>query len=193
MAGRTSNRPALAAAAAWAGTGICCSAGFDALLRRSIRGDSPGGHDARGAGHYRRLRLLRFAGAGQGRELSIASPWGEPSDRLRRARSAASPSSFSPATGAATGCRRRHQYRANIDSLKRAGVTDLVSLSGLRSFRQDLPPERSSSSISSSTAHFARSELLRAGLRRARVDGASGRAEARRAHRGRGGGRSIRA
>ena len=31
-------------------------------------------------------------------------------------------------------------YRANIDVLKRAGVTDLVSLSACGSFREDLPP-----------------------------------------------------
>ena len=31
-------------------------------------------------------------------------------------------------------------YRANIDALKRAGVTDLVSLSACGSFRGDLPP-----------------------------------------------------
>jgi 5'-methylthioadenosine phosphorylase len=31
-------------------------------------------------------------------------------------------------------------YRANIDALKRAGVTDLVSLSACGSFKQDLPP-----------------------------------------------------
>ena len=31
-------------------------------------------------------------------------------------------------------------YRANIDVLKRAGVTDLVSLSACGSFKEDLPP-----------------------------------------------------
>ena len=31
-------------------------------------------------------------------------------------------------------------YRANIDVLKRAGVTDLVSLSACGSFKQELPP-----------------------------------------------------
>jgi 5'-methylthioadenosine phosphorylase len=31
-------------------------------------------------------------------------------------------------------------YRANIDALKRAGVSDLVSLSACGSFREDLPP-----------------------------------------------------
>ena len=31
-------------------------------------------------------------------------------------------------------------YRANIDALKRAGVTDLVSLSACGSFKEELPP-----------------------------------------------------
>src|SRR6202012_3780507 len=31
-------------------------------------------------------------------------------------------------------------YRANIDALKRAGVTDLVSLSACGSFKEDLAP-----------------------------------------------------
>ena len=31
-------------------------------------------------------------------------------------------------------------YRANIDALKRVGVTDLVSLSAVGSLREDLPP-----------------------------------------------------
>ena len=31
-------------------------------------------------------------------------------------------------------------YRANIDVLKRAGVTDLISLSACGSFKEDLPP-----------------------------------------------------
>jgi 5'-methylthioadenosine phosphorylase len=31
-------------------------------------------------------------------------------------------------------------YRANIDMLKRAGVTDLASLSACGSFREELPP-----------------------------------------------------
>src|ERR671913_25738 len=31
-------------------------------------------------------------------------------------------------------------YRANIDALKRSGVTDLVSLSACGSFKEDLPP-----------------------------------------------------
>ncbi|MBR7517965.1 S-methyl-5'-thioadenosine phosphorylase, partial [Mycobacterium tuberculosis] len=33
-------------------------------------------------------------------------------------------------------------YRANIDALKRAGVTDLIAVSAVGSFRAELPPGR---------------------------------------------------
>jgi 5'-methylthioadenosine phosphorylase len=74
-------------------------------------------------------------------ELSIESPWGEPSDRLRRGEIGGKAAVFLARHG------RGHRvppsdinYRANIDSLKRAGVTDLVSLSACGSFRGELPP-----------------------------------------------------
>ena len=74
-------------------------------------------------------------------EERIASPWGEPSGPLRIGEIAGLPVVFLS----------RHDqghrlspsdinYRANIDVLKRAGVTDLVSLSACGSFREDLPP-----------------------------------------------------
>ena len=72
---------------------------------------------------------------------TIASPWGEPSAPLRIGEIAGLPVAFLP----------RHDkghrlspsdinYRANIDVLKRAGVTDLVSLSACGSFKEELPP-----------------------------------------------------
>ena len=75
------------------------------------------------------------------REQRIPSPWGEPSGALRIGEIAGLPVVFLS----------RHDkghrlspsdinYRANIDVLKRAGVTDLVSLSACGSFREDLPP-----------------------------------------------------
>ncbi len=75
------------------------------------------------------------------REERIASPWGEPSGPLRIGTMAGLPVVFLP----------RHDkghrlspsdinYRANIDILKRAGVTDLVSLSACGSFKEELPP-----------------------------------------------------
>jgi 5'-methylthioadenosine phosphorylase len=75
------------------------------------------------------------------REERIASPWGEPSNPLRRGEIDGLPVVFLS----------RHEpghrlspsdinYRANIDVLKRAGVTDLVSLSACGSFKEELPP-----------------------------------------------------
>src|SRR5438067_9524961 len=75
------------------------------------------------------------------REERIASPWGEPSAPLRIGDIAGLPVAFLP----------RHDkghrlspsdinYRANIDVLKRVGVTDLVSLSACGSFKEELPP-----------------------------------------------------
>src|SRR5437016_4468590 len=75
------------------------------------------------------------------RTKKIKSPWGEPSAPLRRGEIAGLPVVFLS----------RHDqghrlspsdinYRANIDALKRAGVTDLVSLSACGSFKEELPP-----------------------------------------------------
>jgi 5'-methylthioadenosine phosphorylase len=75
------------------------------------------------------------------REQRIESPWGEPSAGLRIGEIAGLPVVFLS----------RHDqghrlspsdinYRANIDVLKRAGVTDLVSLSACGSFKEELPP-----------------------------------------------------
>jgi 5'-methylthioadenosine phosphorylase len=75
------------------------------------------------------------------RQKKIKSPWGEPSAPLRVGEIAGLPVVFLS----------RHDkghrlspsdinYRANIDVLKRAGVTDLVSLSACGSFKQELPP-----------------------------------------------------
>lgn len=72
---------------------------------------------------------------------AIASPWGEPSDAVRRGEIDGLPVVFMPRHG------RGHvyspssiNYRANIDVLKRAGVTDLYSLSAVGSLHGDLPP-----------------------------------------------------
>jgi 5'-methylthioadenosine phosphorylase len=75
------------------------------------------------------------------RERRIRSPWGEPSDALRIGEIDGLTVVFLPRHG------RGHtlspsdiNYRANIDALKRAGVTDLVSLSACGSFREELAP-----------------------------------------------------
>src|SRR6202040_2395916 len=71
----------------------------------------------------------------------ISSPWGEPSGPLLTGEIDGLPivflsrhdkgHRFSPSD---------INYRANIDVLKRAGVTDLVSLSACGSFKQEPPP-----------------------------------------------------
>jgi 5'-methylthioadenosine phosphorylase len=75
------------------------------------------------------------------REEAIASPWGEASAPVRRGSIAGLPVVFLPRHD------RGHRlspsdinYRANIDVLKRAGVTDLISLSACGSFKEELPP-----------------------------------------------------
>ena len=75
------------------------------------------------------------------RDEAIASPWGEPSAPLRRGTLGGLPIVFLPRHG------KGHvyspsdiNYRANVDVLKRAGVTDLVALSACGSFKEELPP-----------------------------------------------------
>ncbi len=75
------------------------------------------------------------------REERIVSPWGEPSGLLIIGEIAGLPVVFLSRHD------RGHRlspsdinYRANVDVLKRAGVTDLVSLSACGSFKEELPP-----------------------------------------------------
>ncbi|MCA6121870.1 S-methyl-5'-thioadenosine phosphorylase [Bradyrhizobium sp. WSM 1704] len=75
------------------------------------------------------------------REEAIASPWGEPSAPLRRGEIAGLPIVFLPRHGVGHVLSPSDiNYRANIDVLKRAGVTDLVALSACGSFREELAP-----------------------------------------------------
>lgn len=71
----------------------------------------------------------------------IESPWGKPSDKILFAEIDGLPLRFLPRHG------RGHKvppsginFRANIDALKRAGVTDLLSISACGSLREELPP-----------------------------------------------------
>lgn len=71
----------------------------------------------------------------------VASPFGEPSDELLCGRFGDQPVVFLPRHG------RGHRimpseinFRANIDALKRCGVTTVISVSAVGSLREDLPP-----------------------------------------------------
>jgi 5'-methylthioadenosine phosphorylase len=71
----------------------------------------------------------------------VASPFGAPSDEVLRGRLHGIEMAFLPRHG------RGHRippslidYRANIDALKRCGVTDLVSISACGSLREELSP-----------------------------------------------------
>ncbi|MCH2395303.1 S-methyl-5'-thioadenosine phosphorylase [Oceanibaculum sp.] len=72
---------------------------------------------------------------------TVESPWGQPSDQLLFASLDGMPVVFLPRHG------RGHplspssiNYRANIDALKRAGVTEILSVSAVGSLREDLEP-----------------------------------------------------
>ena len=85
--------------------------------------------------------IYDLPGLENAREEAVLSPWGEPSAPLCHGAIAGLPIVFLS----------RHDkghrlspsdinYRANIDVLKRAGVTDLISLSACGSFKEELPP-----------------------------------------------------
>jgi len=71
----------------------------------------------------------------------VDTPWGAPSDEILTGTLNDVPMAFLPRHG------RGHvhsptsvPYRANIDALKRLGVTDVISVSACGSFRQDMAP-----------------------------------------------------
>ena len=85
--------------------------------------------------------LYEVPGLTNTRWEKVSSPFGEPSDALLFAELGGQPVVFLPRHG------RGHKhspttinYRANIDALKRVGVTDLLSLSAVGSFREELSP-----------------------------------------------------
>ncbi|SPJ25331.1 S-methyl-5'-thioadenosine phosphorylase [Palleronia abyssalis] len=72
---------------------------------------------------------------------TIETPWGQPSDKILTGRLGETEMAFLPRHG------RGHvhspttvPYRANIDALKRLGVTDVISISACGSFREDMAP-----------------------------------------------------
>lgn len=71
----------------------------------------------------------------------VDSPWGDPSDQILTGMLDGVKMAFLPRHG------RGHvhspstvPYRANIDALKRLGVTDVISVSACGSFREDMAP-----------------------------------------------------
>jgi 5'-methylthioadenosine phosphorylase len=85
--------------------------------------------------------LYDMPGLANVRWQNVSSPWGEASDQLLFAEIDGLPLRFLPRHG------RGHRlppsainFRANIDALKRAGVTDLISISACGSLEEALPP-----------------------------------------------------
>ena len=104
----------------------------------------------------------------------VDSPFGAPSDELLFGRLGEHQVVFLPRHG------RGHRippheinFRANIDALKRAGVTQVISVSAVGSLRDDLPPGTFVRRRSVHRSHAAQAEdVLRHRPRRARLDGA---------------------
>jgi len=85
--------------------------------------------------------LYQFEGLQQAEWRQISTPWGAPSDAILTGVLHDTAMAFLPRHG------RGHvhspssvPYRANIDAMKRLGVTDLVSMSACGSFRAHMSP-----------------------------------------------------
>ncbi len=73
--------------------------------------------------------------------IEIETPWGAPSDHILFAEFAGVKLRFLPRHGRAHALSPTDvNYRANIDALKRAGCTDVLSLSAVGSLREDYAP-----------------------------------------------------
>lgn len=71
----------------------------------------------------------------------VPTPWGEPSDHLLFGMLGDVQCVFLPRHGRGHRLSPSHlNYRANIDALKRSGVTDVLSLSAVGSLKAELPP-----------------------------------------------------
>ncbi|HID68820.1 MAG TPA: S-methyl-5'-thioadenosine phosphorylase, partial [Roseibacterium sp.] len=85
--------------------------------------------------------LYQIEGLRSGEWINVDSPFGAPSDAILTGWAGELRLSFLPRHG------RGHvhppstvPYRANIDALKRIGVTDIVAVSACGSFREDMAP-----------------------------------------------------
>jgi 5'-methylthioadenosine phosphorylase len=85
--------------------------------------------------------IYQLDGLSNSRWKPVESPFGQPSDAILLGDIEGQPVAFLPRHG--RGHRippHRIDYRANVDALKRVGVTDLISLSAVGSLREDLTP-----------------------------------------------------
>ncbi|MEM7057842.1 MAG: S-methyl-5'-thioadenosine phosphorylase [Pseudomonadota bacterium] len=85
--------------------------------------------------------LYQIEGLKDAEWVTVKSPWGEPSDQVLTGTLDGVNMVFLPRHG------RGHvhspttiNYRANIDALKRLGVTDIISISACGSFREEMAP-----------------------------------------------------
>ncbi len=85
--------------------------------------------------------VYEIDGLENARWQAVESPWGTPSDEILTGRLNGVNMAFLPRHG------RGHvhspttvPYRANIDALKRLGVTDIISVSACGSFREEMAP-----------------------------------------------------
>jgi len=85
--------------------------------------------------------LYEIEGVKETQWIEVQSPWGTPSDSLHSGVLNGVRIVFLPRHGRGHHCAPSDiNYRANIDILKRAGVTDLISLSAVGSFRETYEP-----------------------------------------------------
>ena len=85
--------------------------------------------------------LYDLPGLTDTRWVSVDTPWGAPSDKLLFGRLSGVQCVFLPRHGRGHPLSPTHlNYRANIDALKRAGCTDVISLSAVGSLKAELPP-----------------------------------------------------
>jgi len=85
--------------------------------------------------------LYNIEGLTDTKWVKVNTPWGDPSDELLTGVYEGTKVVFLPRHG------RGHKispsalnYRANIDALKRVGVTDIISMSAVGSLKEELPP-----------------------------------------------------
>lgn len=85
--------------------------------------------------------LYEIEGLADAQWVTVDTPWGVPSDQIFTGTLDVVKMAFLPRHG------RGHihtpssiNYRANIDALKRIGVTDVISISACGSFREDMAP-----------------------------------------------------